>query len=96
MMTNLVQASIDSNLICELNGHKNVNSVNRYAVASKFQQKEMCNVRQNPDESSNMLVLPGPSREAGVVPVSLGRSACTNVKQQRCCVIQLPSWFEQV
>ena len=54
MMTNSVQANIDSNLTCQLSGHKNVNSVNRYAVASKFQQKEMCNVLQNPDESSNM------------------------------------------
>ena len=79
MMTNLVQANIDSNLICQLSGHKNVNSVNRYAVASKFKQKEMCNVLQNPDESSNMLALPGPSREAHVVPLSRGRSACTNV-----------------
>ena len=78
MMTNWVQANIDSNLICQLSGHKNVNSVNGYAVASKFQQK-MCNVLQNPDESSNMLALPGPSREARVVPVSRGRSACTNV-----------------
>ena len=79
MMTNLVQANIDSYLICQLSGHKNANSVNRYAVASKFQQKEMCNVLQNPDESSNMLALPGPSREARVFPVSRGRSACTNV-----------------
>ena len=79
MMTNLVQANIDSNLIYQLNGRKNVNSVNRYAVASKFQQKEMWNVLQNPDESSNMLALPGPSREARVVLVSCGRSPCTNV-----------------
>ena len=53
MMTNLVQANIDSNLICQLSGHKNVNSVDRQTLASKFQQKEMCNVLQNPDESSN-------------------------------------------
>ena len=79
MMTNLVQTNIYSNLICQLSGRKNVNYVNRYAVASKFQQKEMCNVLQNPDESSNMLALPGPSREARVVPVSRGRSACTVV-----------------
>ena len=78
-MTNLVQANIDSNPSCQLSSHKNVNSVNRYAVASKFQQKEMCNVLQNPDESSYMLALPGPSREARVVPVSRGRSAGANV-----------------
>ena len=39
----------------------------------------MCNVLPNPDESSNMLALPGPSCEARVVPVSRGRSPCTNV-----------------
>ena len=39
----------------------------------------MCYVLQNPYESSNMLALPGPSREARVVSVSRGRSPCTNV-----------------
>ena len=31
IMTNLVQANIASNLICQLSGHKKVNSLNRYA-----------------------------------------------------------------
>ena len=78
-MTNLVQANIDSNLIYQLSGRKNVNSVNRYALASKLQEKEMWNVLQNPGESSNMLALHGSSREARVVPVSRGRSPCSNV-----------------
>ena len=40
MITNLLHVDLDSNNICQLSGHKNVQAVNNYAVASKKQQKK--------------------------------------------------------
>ena len=47
MITNLLHAGVNPLLIQQLSGHKNVNSINNYGVASKAQQKTMCHILQN-------------------------------------------------
>ena len=48
MCTNLMQAGVPPTMIMQLSGHKNVQSINNYAKASKDQQQAMCNILQNP------------------------------------------------
>ena len=47
-VSNLLHAGVAPNMITQLTGHANVNSINNYAVASKAQQQEMSNILQNP------------------------------------------------
>lgn len=40
----LLEADISPNIICQLTGHQNVNSLNNYIIANKRQQKEMSEI----------------------------------------------------
>ena len=48
MLTQLYQRGVPPTMIAQLSGHKNVSSLNHYAVASLQQQQQMCNMLQNP------------------------------------------------
>ena len=58
---------------------KNVSSINRYAVAGRFQQRDMGYIPQNPDDLSSLLGLPGPSHEVHANPAARGHKAFANV-----------------
>lgn len=47
MCTQLFQAGVAPNMIAQLSGHKNIQSINSYATANMNQQREMCNILQD-------------------------------------------------
>ncbi|XP_033729266.1 uncharacterized protein LOC117318372 [Pecten maximus] len=52
LCTKLLHSGVAPTTIMQLSGHKNVNSVNNYAVASMDQQREMCELLQNVPKTS--------------------------------------------
>ena len=52
MCTQLLHAGVPPTTIAQLSGHKNVQSINQYAVASKEQQQSMCQILQGQKRSS--------------------------------------------
>ncbi|XP_069136762.1 uncharacterized protein [Argopecten irradians] len=52
LCTKLLHSGVAPTTIMQLSGHKNVNSVNNYAVASFNQQREMCEILQNVKKSA--------------------------------------------
>jgi hypothetical protein len=58
MVTDLLHAGVAPSTICQLSGHKNVNSINNYAVASVAQQQDMCAILQHQEIVSNPVALP--------------------------------------
>ena len=55
MCTQLLHAGVPPTTIAQLSGHKNVQSINQYAVASKEQQQSMCQILQGQKPSSPAL-----------------------------------------
>ncbi len=58
MCTNLLHAGVAPNTIAQLSGHKRVESVNHYAVASDQQQKTMSMMLQNPSMAQTRAIPP--------------------------------------
>ena len=84
MCTQLLHAGIPPTTIMQLSGHKNVQSVNNYAVASTDQQKAMCDILQhNPQPAStcrpfdplNAAVIPAVSQEPSTHHIMVNPSA---------------------
>ena len=61
MCTQLLHAGVTPNTIAQLSGHKNVASVNNYAIASKDMQKDMCKILCNTNDRSNAALVPYPN-----------------------------------
>ena len=57
MCTTLRHKGVLASTIMQLSGHKNVQSVNNYAVASEEQQNVMCNILTNDDTVQNLPVV---------------------------------------
>ena len=60
-MTNLLRAGVPANLIIQYSGHKSLDSINSYSVASVDQQKEMYEIAVNRKRSYETVVAPGSS-----------------------------------
>ena len=60
MVTNLVHAGVPPTFIQQASGHKNIQSINNYSVASRQQQKEMQDILANPSEINSTLGLNAP------------------------------------
>ena len=54
MCTQLFQAGVAPNMIAQLSGHKNLQSINNYAVASLDQQKQMSQILQGNRNKDNV------------------------------------------
>ena len=81
MITNLLHAEVEATKICQLSGHKNVQSINNYAVASKEQQAEMCQILQG-DNRPRVPALPPPtSYPNALCPITNGRSNGAGMNQ---------------
>ena len=64
-ITTLLHEGVDSNIIAQYSGHRNVASINNYAVASDEQQREMSHILQNiPRQDSHTRALTSRQRPA--------------------------------
>lgn len=71
MCSNLLQKNVPPTLIAQLSGHKNIQSLSNYAVASLDQQREMCQILQNVSSVDKC-------------SASSCTSTCTNVSDSVC------------
>lgn len=69
MCTQLLHAGVPPPTIAQLSGHKNVQSLNQYAVASKDQQQSMCQILQGQKPASPALDITVNKRPA-LLPVT--------------------------
>ena len=97
MCSRLLHAGVPPTMIQQLSGHKNVQSVNNYATASRKQQQTMCNILQGnspsfqpPQPLSSLRstenipsALPPavPAASIDMAPVSPGRGAGSRCSQ---------------
>ena len=64
-ITTLLHEGVDSNIIAQYSGHRNVASINNYAVASDEQQREMSHILQKiPCQQSHSRALTSQQRPA--------------------------------
>ena len=63
--TELLHAGVDPAMVAQYSGHKNINSVNNYAVASINQQKQICSILSR---SSNQKPIRPLSKTCTVTP----------------------------
>ena len=98
MCTNLFQAGVNPILIAQLAGHKNVASVNNYAVASLPQQKQMCRILSNSNQSVTMQDLPSVTQLALPAPASTSQDSGPSneiVAQPRSSMISNSQCYEK-
>ena len=76
MCTQLYQHGVPPVMIAQLTGHKNINSLSHYTVASEKQQRDMCDILQNPLQAASA-PLPGPvPSTSSVAPAPAALQSC--------------------
>jgi len=88
MCTQLYQRGVPPVMIAQLSGHKNIDSLSHYTVASARQQQEMCRILQNPAQhpsaaTSNLhsapTITPQPREGVSHVDSKMSASPATSV-----------------